>query len=200
MNKQRKLKEIEEEAKNKELPLKETATNLVFGKGNPKAEILFIGEAPGAKEDEQGLPFIGAAGKELDKLLNKINLSIEKVYIANILKYRPPKNRDPRKEEIESHTPILIKQINAINPKIICTLGNYATKFILAGFKTETMAKVQGISKLHGKIKNIEINNKNYTIIPLYHPAAMLYNPRLRETLDEDFQKIKETLNQRPLI
>src|SRR3989338_9626366 len=147
------LEELEQETKKAELPLKNGAKNLVFGKGNPKANILFIGEAPGAKEDELGVPFVGQAGKELDKLLGLIGLSLEDVYIANILKYRPPENRNPNMDEIEAHTPFLIKQIKIIKPKIICTLGNFSTKFVLAGFRSEGMNKIEGISNLHGQTR-----------------------------------------------
>src|SRR3989344_3568304 len=106
-------------------PLKDAATNLVFGKGNPNAPILFIGEAPGEQEDKQGLPFVGAAGKQLDRLLHTIGLTLDDVYIANILKYRPPNNRNPTVDEIRRHTPYLIDQIKIINPRIIATLGNF---------------------------------------------------------------------------
>ncbi len=175
-------------------PLKDAAKNLVFGKGNPDASILFIGEAPGAKEDELGIPFVGAAGKELDKLLRSINLTLDDVYIANILKYRPPENRDPNVEEIYRHTPYLIDQIKIIKPKIICTLGNYSTKFVLAQFNIPNMKKIVGITELHGKVNPISIDGMDFMVIPLYHPAAMLYNPKLRAVLGEDFLKMGEIL------
>ncbi|MCF7866571.1 uracil-DNA glycosylase [Candidatus Woesearchaeota archaeon] len=197
MNKEKQLNKIRKQILETKLPLQETAKNLVFGKGNPNTNILFIGEAPGAKEDEQGIPFVGAAGRELNKLLQSINLNLEKVYIANILKYRPPKNRNPNNKEIESHTPFLIKQIEIIKPKIIATLGNYSTKFILAKFETKEMKKIPGISKLHGETKEIQINENTYKIMPLYHPAAMLYNPKLRTVLEEDFKKIKKELQKK---
>jgi len=171
-------------------PLKDAATNIVFGKGSSDAPILFIGEAPGEKEDLEGKPFVGRAGKQLDGLLNKIGLTLDEVYIANILKYRPPKNRDPKPEEIANHTPYLIEQIKVIKPKIIATLGNFSTKFVLAKFSVSGMRKIEGISKLHGKIIPIEIEGVKFTVCPLYHPAAMLYRPQLRETLDEDFWKM----------
>ena len=131
------LKKVEEETKKADIPLKAGATNLVFGKGSPDAEILFVGEAPGNKEDLQGMPFVGAAGKNLDKLLAGVGLSLENVYIANILKYRPPENRAPNNEEIKAHTPWLIDQIKVLRPKVVCSLGNYATKFFLAGLQAE---------------------------------------------------------------
>ncbi len=172
-------------------PLKDSASNLVFGKGNPDASILFIGEAPGAKEDELGVPFVGSAGRELDKLLGGIGLSISDVYIANILKYRPPNNKNPSVSEIERHTPFLLKQISIIKPKVICTLGNYATKFVLSGFKVKGMNKVKGITSLHG----VPVMVDDLVVVPLYHPAAMLYNPSLRSVLEEDFFKLKDLLD-----
>ncbi|MGV8172547.1 MAG: uracil-DNA glycosylase family protein [Candidatus Woesearchaeota archaeon] len=179
-------------------PLKDAAKNLVFGKGNPNASIMFIGEAPGAQEDEQGIPFVGAAGKELDKLLRSISLTLEDVYIANILKYRPPENRDPAIDEIYRHTPYLIEQIKIIQPKIICTLGNYSTKFVLAQFNIPGMKKISGITGLHGKVHHLSIDGMDFMVIPLYHPAAMLYNPNLRAILNEDFLKMGEILGLKP--
>jgi uracil-DNA glycosylase len=196
MNKQDLLNKIKIKIE-KELicPLKDSATNLVFGKGNPNAPILFIGEAPGEKEDMQGIPFVGRAGKELDKLLKTIELTLDDVYITNILKYRPPKNRDPKKEEIKNHTPYLIEQIRIINPKIIATLGNFSTKFILSNFNIEEMKKVPGIKTIHGKEHKIKINNKNeITVIPIYHPAAMMYRPSIKEDFKNDFKTIAKTI------
>jgi len=175
-------------------PLKDAATNLVFGKGNSSAKLMFIGEAPGEKEDLEGVPFVGRAGKQLDGLLSSISLSLDDVYIANILKYRPPKNRDPTMDEIKRHTPYLIKQIEAIKPKVIATLGNFSTKFVLAKFNPEGMKKVSGISDLHGKPVEIEVNGVPFLVIPLYHPAAMLYRPKLRDTLEADFKIISDYL------
>jgi len=175
-------------------PLKNDAHNLVFGKGNCNAKILFIGEAPGEKEDLQGIPFVGAAGKQLDKLLSSINLTIEDVYIANILKYRPPQNRDPTSDEIKSHTPYLVEQIKIIKPRIIATLGNYSTKFVLAGFNPDEMKKIEGISTLHGKHIEKEIDGFKFIVVPLYHPAAILYKPSLREDLEKDFIGMKEII------
>lgn len=176
-------------------PLKDAATNIVFGKGNVNADILFIGEAPGEKEDLQGVPFVGRAGKQLDRLLNAIDLNIDDVYIGNILKYRPPKNRDPTIEEIKNHTPYLIEQIKIIKPKIIVTLGNYSTKFVLAGFKPEEMKKIAGISTLHGKPKRLKFNNFDFLVVPIYHPAAMMYRPQLKEDFEHDFNVMKEIID-----
>ncbi len=178
---------------NKSVLLRENG-ELVFGKGNSNADILFIGEAPGEKESIQGIPFVGRAGQELDKQLQTIGLTLDDVYIANILKYRPPKNRDPTIEEITNHTPYLIQQIQVIKPKIILTLGNYATKFVLAGFQVEGMKKIQGVSLLHGKPVHIDIQGVSYQVIPLYHPAAMMYNPKLRPLFTQDFLHIKKIL------
>ena len=195
-NKQILLDEIKKEIlDNKNIHLKETAINLVFGKGNPEADIIFVGEAPGEKEDLQGLPFVGAAGKNLDKLLEKIGLTINDVYIANILKYRPPNNRTPLHEEIESHTPYLIKQISAIQPKVICSLGNYATKFFLSGGNIPDMDKQEGITKLHGKPLNINFKNLNIKLIPLFHPAAIIYNRALLKEWEKDIQIVKNEIN-----
>lgn len=182
-----KLEAVRQKILATELPLQSTAKNLVFGKGNPSAAIVFIGEAPGAKEDEQGVPFVGAAGKQLDSLLHSIGLGIDDVYIANILKYRPPENRDPLPEEIRAHTPFLIEQVKAIRPRIICTLGNYATKFVLGGMSVEGMQKVPGVTALHGKTREVVFDGDVFLVMPLFHPAAMLYNPRLREALYADF-------------
>ena len=175
-------------------PLKDAATNMVFGKGNPQAKILFIGEAPGEQEDLQGLPFVGRAGKELDKALHTIGLTIEDVYVANILKYRPPKNRDPTTQEIQNHTPYLIEQIKIINPTIIATLGNYATKFVLNGFVAKGMQKIQGISLLHGKVHEQRLDDVTVKVIPIYHPAAMMYNPKVREAFEHDFSVFAQVL------
>lgn len=175
-------------------PLKDAATNMVFGKGNPDAYIMFIGEAPGEKEDQQGIPFVGAAGKQLDKLLNSIGLTLDECYIANILKYRPPENRDPAIDEIERHTPYLIEQIKIIRPKIIATLGNFSTKFVLSKFMIKEMRKIAGVSSLHGKVQHVEVDGMQFTVIPLYHPAAVLYKPSIREDLEKDFLKMGEYL------
>jgi len=196
MNKEELLGEVKQRILDEMVcPLKDAATNLVFGKGNPDAQIMFIGEAPGEKEDLQGIPFVGAAGKELDKLLSLIGLTLNDVYIANILKYRPPNNRDPTVEEIERHTPYLIEQIKIIKPKIICTLGNYSTKFVLAHFKVEDMKRIQGISTLHGKPVDLTIDGMEFNVVPLYHPAACLYKPPLRQELQKDFIEIGRILS-----
>jgi DNA polymerase len=190
LTKEEQLEELRRKIAAEHLPLKE-GHRLVFGKGNPDARIMFIGEAPGEKEDEKGVPFVGSAGKELDDLLGSIDLSIDDVYIANILKYRPPGNRDPVGEEIESHTPFLVDQIKIINPKVIVTLGNFATRFVLADFDCNKMDKVDGITKVHGKIKQVKLDDSVFLVMPTYHPAAILYNRSLRKEIEEDFVVLK---------
>lgn len=179
----------------KRTPLFKDCTNIVIGGGNPNADILFIGEAPGKNEDEQGIPFCGAAGKNLDKLLEKVGLKRENIYIANILKCRPPQNRNPTPEEIKAHTPWLLKQIKEMKPKIICSLGNYSTKFFLAKTKIEDMNKQLGITQVHGKIQNIEIDGLKIKLIPLFHPAAIIYNRHLEPLWIEDMEIVKKYCN-----
>ena len=195
MTKEKDLESVKLTILNKmKCPLKDNAINLVFGKGNPDAKILFIGEAPGAKEDKLGLPFVGSSGKRLDKLLQTIDLNLDQIYIANILKYRPPNNRNPTKEEIYRHTPYLIEQIKIIRPQIICTLGNYATKFVLASFNIENMKDISGISQIHGTVNKLTIAGMEFIVIPLYHPAATIYNPKLKAILEQDFLNMKKVL------
>jgi uracil-DNA glycosylase len=194
-NKEKKLEKLKEEIlKNLKDDLSKSATNLVFGKGSSNAEILFIGEAPGEQEDLKGIPFVGKAGKNLDSELQKIGLSLDDCYIANILKYRPPKNRNPKNDEIKAHTPYLIEQIKIIKPKIIVTLGNYSSKFVLGGFDTEKMDKIDGISSIRGKPKKIKFNNFEFIVVPMFHPAAILYRPQLREYFEKDFRYIKKII------
>jgi uracil-DNA glycosylase family 4 len=157
--------------------LAKTAKHLVFGAGNPDAEIIFIGEAPGRNEDETGLPFVGAAGKFLDELLASINLDRHDVYITSILKYRPPKNRDPKPEEKTEFWPYLSAQLKVIQPKLIVTLGRHSTNCFLPDVQ---------ISKVHGQ----PLTWEGYTLLPLYHPAAALYNGKMRQTLIDDFAAV----------
>jgi len=192
--KEKLLEEVKKETLEADLPLKKEATNLVFGKGKADAPILFVGEAPGRNEDLQGLPFVGAAGKNLDKLLHDVGLSLDDVYIANILKYRPPENRGPLPDEIKTHTPYLIKQIKAIRPNVICSLGNYATKFFLAGMDVDKMDKQEGITKLHGKIREIEFDGMKIKLIPLFHPAAIIYNRSLIAEWEKDLEIVKKEI------
>ncbi len=159
-----------------------TRTNLVFGVGNENADLMFVGEAPGYYEDLQGEPFVGAAGQLLDRLLASIGLKREQVYIGNVLKCRPPQNRDPLPEEIETCTPYLFKQIEIIKPKVVCTLGNFATRVILG--------KSVSMSKVHGRT----FKGKGHYIFPIYHPAAALHMQTNLSALEEDFLKLKELL------
>ncbi len=177
------LEEIEAQIKIcKNCQLCEQAKNAVPGKGNKNAEILFIGEAPGRNEDIKGEPFVGAAGKFLDTLLNEINLKREDIYITNIVKHRPPNNRDPKPEEVKKCWPFLEAQINIIKPKLIVTLGRHAMHRFMPTLQ---------ISKVHGTAKIVTgIFKEKQIFFPMYHPASALYNPGLRSTLIEDIKKI----------
>ncbi len=174
--------------------------NIVVGKGNLKAKILFCGEAPGANEDEQGLPFVGAAGKNLDALLAKVGLSLQDIYVTNILKCRPPENRNPLPEEIKLHTPWLVAQIKEMKPEVVCSLGNYATKFFLAKGNVDDMENQEGITKLHGKVKLMEFDGLKIKLIPLFHPAAIIYNRNLLPLWEQDIGIVKQELVQKRLF
>lgn len=175
-------------------------TNVVVGKGNLRAKILFVGEAPGRNEDEQGLPFVGAAGKNLDALLAEVGLSLDDIYVTNILKCRPPENREPLPEEIKAHTPWLMQQIRDIKPDVVCSLGNYATKFFLAGLNPETMNKQSGITSVHGKVKHLEFEGLHFKLIPLFHPAAIIYNRGLIPLWKADMEIVKKEIAQKKLF
>lgn len=161
--------------------LAEGATQLVFADGNPNADIVFIGEAPGKNEDLQGLPFVGAAGKFLNEMLEMINLKRADIYITNIVKYRPPNNRDPLPEEKLAFLPYLVRQLEVIKPKLVITLGRHSMEYFLPSLK---------ISAVHGQPKRIAIGTRKQVILPLFHPAAALYNGGLRQTLIDDFAQI----------
>jgi uracil-DNA glycosylase family 4 len=163
-----------------------TRKTVVFGAGNADAELMFVGEAPGQSEDEQGLPFVGRAGKLLDQLLAEIGLERQEVFICNALKCRPPGNRDPLPIEIENCREYLLRQVELIQPSVICTLGNFSTK-LLRGDPT-------GITRLHGQPEVITIGSRAVRLYPIYHPAAALYTPRMLETLREDFARLPELL------
>jgi uracil-DNA glycosylase len=194
MHKAELLAVVEQRCKEANLPLKEGAKNLVFGKGSAEARILFIGEAPGAHEDAQGMPFVGAAGKNLDKLLATVGLTLNDVYVANVLKYRPPENRNPLPAEIEAHAPWLLEQIRALQPTVICTLGNYATKLLLSDFSVARMDDNPGITQLHGKVHFILLAGSKVTVVPLFHPAAIIYNQRLKPLWEADMGIVKGLL------
>ena len=167
-------------------PLYRQGTHPVFGEGSLNAKIMFIGEAPGYYESISGHPFCGAAGKVLDELLDSVGIKRAEVYITNLVKLRPPENRDPKMEEIKSFAPYLDKQIKIINPKVICTLGNYSTAFIFEKYGLKD--RIQGISKIHGKVFEVENLFDSLKIIPLYHPAVATYNPNMKKILKEDFK------------
>lgn len=175
-------------------------TNVVVGKGNLHAQILFVGEAPGANEDLQGLPFVGAAGKNLDALLAKVGLSLQDIYITNILKCRPPQNRDPTPDEIRAHTPWLVEQIREMKPAVVCSLGNYATKFFLARGDVEAMDDHEGITKVHGKVQVIDFDGLTIQLIPLFHPAAIIYNRALIPLWERDMDVVKAAIGQKKLF
>lgn len=159
------------------------ATQLVFGDGNPDAELVFVGEAPGKNEDLQGLPFVGAAGKFLNEMLAGIGLKRQDVYITNIVKYRPPENRDPYPDEKAEFLPFLRAQLAVIKPKIVATLGRHSMECFLPGLQ---------ISQVHGQPKRLQ----GQVYLPLFHPAAALYNGGMRQTLIDDFAKIPRILAQ----
>lgn len=183
--KQQRLDELRAEVEASDITpeLRAGATQLVFADGNPEADIVFIGEAPGKNEDLQGKPFVGAAGKFLSEMLELINLKREDVYITNIVKYRPPNNRDPLPLEKEAWLPILVEQLEIIHPKLIVTLGRHSMDVLLPGLK---------ISQVHGQ----PMRFKDHVYLPLFHPAAALYNGGMRQTLIDDFMTIPAILKQ----
>ena len=186
MDKETQLKEIAQKvAACQKCPLFKTATRPVFGNGDPNSQILFIGEAPGYWEDQKGIPFCGAAGKLLDELLSSIGLSREKVFVANVLKHRPPNNRDPLPEEIQACQEYLDAQIKIISPKVIVTLGRFSlTKFL-------PYAK---ISQDHGVGKIVNFNDLRLIVIPMFHPAAALRSLAIEQKLRDDFKKIPQEI------
>jgi DNA polymerase len=185
------LNKIEQEILNcKRCPLYKTRNHPVCGEGDPHSKIILIGEAPGYNEDMTGHPFCGEAGKILDELLVAAEITRGEIYITNILKCRPPQNRDPKAEEIKACIPYLNRQIEFIQPKIICTMGNYATRFIFERYGLKS--KIQGISKIHGR--TFEIGNlfQSIKIIPIYHPAVATYNINMKGILKKDFRLLKD--------
>ena len=192
--KDKKLKQVKERViKCKNCSLYKTRKLPVIGQGNHNASILFIGEAPGKNEDATGVPFCGRAGNILTKLLEHINLKREDIYICNILKCRPPSNRNPLAKEIKVCSTYLKEQIKIIKPRVICTLGNFATKFIFANWGLED--KIQGISRIHGQVSDVPVEHKEKgadKIIALYHPAVATYNAKMKQTLKKDFEILKK--------
>lgn len=186
-NKKTRLEQIKADIKAKNIcpDLAQNATNLVMGVGNADADIMFIGEAPGKNEDLQGEPFVGAAGKFLDEMLGKAGMKREDVYITNIVKYRPPNNRDPLPEEKKAFWPFLLKEIHVIKPKIIATLGRHSMEYFLPDMR---------ISAVHGQPKRIRLGDGKIVILPLYHPATALYNGSMRQILIDDFESVPKII------
>lgn len=186
MDKQILLQQLKSKLAKLPHPLKTSATNLVFGDGNPDSKIFFIGEAPGKNEDLQGKPFVGAAGRILDELLKSVGLKKADVFINSVLPYRPPNNRPPKPSEIEFFKPFLDEQIKIINPEIIVTLGKYSLEKFLPDVK---------ISQVHGEPKEVTWNGKKLVVIPMYHPAASFHSTAVANALKEDFVKNKSLLS-----
>jgi uracil-DNA glycosylase len=167
-------------------------TKVVFGAGNADADLMFVGEAPGQQEDLEGLPFVGRAGKLLDQLLGEVGLERSDVFITNVLKSRPPGNRDPQPEEIDACKPYLHKQVELIEPRVICTLGNFATKLLTRSQR--------GITGVHGRPQVHELGGRAVRVFPLYHPAAALRSTKTLEELREDFRRLPELLEEPPPV
>ena len=186
-NKENELDKLKiEMSKDKSLPLLKNATRLVFGVGNPESKFIFIGEGPGYWEDQKGEPFVGNAGKLLDRLLQSIKLDRSKIYITNVVHHRPPENRDPTPEEIAAYAPYLDRIIEIINPKLIITLGRFSMAKFLAGVK---------ITAVHGNNFDIKLNGKDIIVIPMYHPAAALRSSQVMELMKNDFLNLSETIS-----
>lgn len=183
MNKQQQLEQLRAAILSDNVcpELAEQAMQLVMGDGNLDADIVFIGEAPGKKEDESGLPFVGASGKFLNEMLAQAGLVREDVYITNVVKYRPPNNRDPKPAEKQAFMPYLLRQLEIIKPQVVITLGRHSMEYFLPGAV---------IGDVHGQPHHVTIDGETLLIIPLYHPAAALYNGSLRATLIEDFLRV----------
>jgi uracil-DNA glycosylase family 4 len=174
----------------RDCPLADTATKAVFGAGNSDADLMFVGEAPGAEEDRQGLPFVGRAGKLLDQLLEEVGLVRDGVFITNVLKHRPPGNRDPQPDEISACKPYLFKQIELIEPRVICTLGNFSTKLLTRSNR--------GIMSVRGRPQVHELGGLWVRLYPLCHPAAALRTPATLAALREDFARLPALLEEPP--
>lgn len=186
MDKTQQLTELKEELeKDKSLQLRQTATQLVFGEGNPDSEIYLLGEAPGYWEDKKGRPFVGAAGQLLDETLSKIGLKRQDIYISNVVRFRPPENRDPTPEEIAAFSPYVDKEIEIIKPKIIITLGRFSMAKFIPNEK---------ISKIHGKVFPLTWHDLEIKVIPMFHPAAALRSPAVMSEFKEDFEVIPKIL------
>jgi DNA polymerase len=173
-------------------PLHQSRTKVVFGSGNADADLMFVGEAPGQQEDLQGLPFVGRAGQLLDQMLGEVGLDRADVFITNVLKSRPPGNRDPQPDEIDACKPYLARQIELIEPKVICTLGNFATKLLTRSQR--------GITGVHGRAQVHELGGRTVRVYPLYHPAAALRSTKTLEELREDFRGLPQLLEEPPPV
>lgn len=183
MSKISELQNLKKEIQNDDnLPLRKGATQLVFGEGNPDAKIYFLGEAPGYWEDQKGRPFVGQAGKLLDKALEKIGINRSDVYISNVVRFRPPNNRDPLPEELEAFAPYVDKEIEVIDPKVIVTLGRFSMGKFLPDVK---------ISRVHGKVFEVDWQGKKRIVVPMFHPAAALRRDEIMKEFLEDFEKLK---------
>ncbi len=188
------LKKIKDEVLNcKKCQLYKTRNYPVIGEGSHQAEIMLVGEAPGANEDKTGHPFCGTAGKILDELLEAANLKREEIYITNVVKCRPPGNRNPKEEEIKACSSCLDRQIGIIKPKVICPLGNYSTNYLLR--KLGLADKIQPIGKIHGRVFDTKALSNLVKIIPFYHPAAAAYNINMKEVLKKDFEILRKLKN-----
>jgi uracil-DNA glycosylase family 4 len=161
----------------------------VIGEGDHDAHIMFVGEAPGENEAKTGRPFCGRAGKVLEKLLEGVGIKREEVYITNIVKDRPPKNRDPLPDDIALYAPFLDRQIEIIKPKVIATLGRFSMQYVMNRYGLES--KLDSISRIHGQVFDTEVNGEKVKVVPLYHPAAAIYNQELIKQLEADFQVLK---------
>lgn len=189
MDKKQKLAELKQKMQaDQSLPLRKGATQLVFGEGNVDAEIYFLGEAPGFYEDRDGRPFVGQAGKLLDKNLENIGLKREDVYISNVVRFRPPENRDPEPEELLAFAPYVDEEINIIQPKLIVTLGRFSMGKFLPDVK---------ISQVHGQARIVRFQGQDYTVLPMYHPAAALRATAVLNEFEKDFQKIPQVLEKK---
>ena len=192
MNKEEEIKKLKNECLEfcYSHSLYQKGTYPVFGEGSLETKIMFIGEAPGYHESMTGHPFCGAAGEILDKLLNSVEIKREEIYITNIIKLRPPNNRDPNPEEIRGFGPFLEKQIEIIKPIVICSLGNHSTAYIFNKYGLED--QIKGISKIHGKVFEIKSSGQAIKVIPLYHPAVATYNSNMEGVLKEDFKILEK--------
>lgn len=188
MSKQQKLDDLKTKMEaDQSLPLRKEATQLVFGEGSPDTEMYFLGEAPGYYEDQKGRPFVGQAGKLLDELIQSLGIQRANVYISNVVRFRPPGNRDPLPEELAAFAPYVDEEIKIINPKIIVTLGRFSMGKFMPGVK---------ISQVHGKPKVVDWKGRNIVVVPMYHPAAALRAGAIMKLLKEDFKVIPEALKQ----